>query len=461
MHMLFRALGALLFALIATPGLAAPLSDAERADMYAIAREVLAATDIPSASIAIVRDGELAYAQAYGFARLEGRVPATPQTRYAIGSISKQFTAASVLLLAEDGRLTLDDPLSRYDATLTRANDITLRRILNHSCGYRDYWPQDFVFPVMAQATTRAYILDHWARIPLDYEPGAEFRYSNTGYTIAAMIVERVSRRSLHDFETRRIFRPLRMTGVAEIDSGPLSDSAGYARFGLGPIVVATKEGRNWLTGAGELAMRPTDLAIWNISLMRGGLLRPESIQAMTTALPLTDNRSSNYGLGQFVRMSNGKRVWTHGGAVSGYLSDNSIYPDENLAITVLTNGDFAGAVNDIATRIAFRLREQPARIALIRDTLADFQAGRIDRSRFTDNGNALYAEDVVRTLASSLASLGPARLIEQSGTTRLRGGLTTEIYHVRFATRAADIVVRADPVTGKFEQFPVLFGAP
>ncbi len=442
------------------PAQAAPLDPALAREIDAVANETLRTSGVPSASIAIVRDGEIAYAQAYGMARRGVR--ATTETRYAIGSISKQFTAAAILLLAEDGRLTLDDRIDPYVPTLTRGRDISIRQILSHTSGYRDYWPQDFVPDLMTRPTNAQATLTRWARIPLDYEPGAEYRYSNTGFTIAGLIVEKVAGAPLHQVQQQRIFNRLAMTGVTEIDSGPLTgpvDSQGHARWAGGPVRPAVKEGRGWLYAIGELAMRPTDLALWNISLMKGTLLKPASLSAMTTSVTLTNGNPANYGAGLDVRTINGKRVWSHGGAVSGYLANNAIYVDENLAITVLTNGEFGGVQDALAARLGFLLREQPPKVIAARDMLAQFQRGEIDRARFTANGNAYYDAAALRELSRALRPLGPARLIRLEAD-RLRGGLTLEVYAVTFAERRATIVARADPATGKYEQFVVDFGA-
>jgi len=166
-------------------------SDLERIDREAQA--VLKATGAPSASIAIVRDGKIACEQAYGEARIDPKIKAAPAMRYAIGSVSKQFTAAAVLLLEEDGKLSLDDKVSNWFPDLTRANEITLRQLLSMTAGYQDYWPQDYVFGDMARPTTRESIMRRWAGIPLDFDPGTKWQYSNTNYVIAAAIVERAA----------------------------------------------------------------------------------------------------------------------------------------------------------------------------------------------------------------------------------------------------------------------------
>jgi hypothetical protein len=219
------------------------------------------------------------------------------------------------------------------------------------------------------------------------------------------------------------------------------------------------KEGRGWLYAIGDLAMRPTDLALWNISLMKGTLLKPASLATMTTSVTLTNGQPANYGAGIDVRTINGKRVWSHGGAVSGYLANNAIYADENLAITVLTNGEFGGVQDALTARLGFLLRAQPPKVIAARDMLAQFQRGEIDRARFTANANAYYTDAAIRELSRLLRPLGPARLIQLQAD-RLRGGLTVEVYAVTFADRRATIVARADPATGRYEQFVVDFGA-
>jgi CubicO group peptidase (beta-lactamase class C family) len=145
---------------IAPPGLSAETQK----KIDAAAAEVLEKTGAPSASIAIVRDGRTVYLQAYGNARLEPKLPAEPAMRYAIGSVSKQFTAAAILLLQQDGKLSLDDKVAKYFPDLTRASDITVRQLLSHTSGYQDYWPQDYMFPLMVEPVTPEGLMDRWAK---------------------------------------------------------------------------------------------------------------------------------------------------------------------------------------------------------------------------------------------------------------------------------------------------------
>src|SRR6476619_4902750 len=143
-------------------------------DYDKLVTDVLAKSGAPSASVAIVRDGKIVFEHAYGNARLDPPTPATPQMRYSIGSISKQFTAAAILMLAEEGKLSLDDKVVRWLPELTRAKDVTIRELLSMTSGYQDFWPQDYVMPMMMKPVTPPEILKGWAQIPLDFEPGTK-----------------------------------------------------------------------------------------------------------------------------------------------------------------------------------------------------------------------------------------------------------------------------------------------
>src|SRR5204863_5661540 len=227
-----------------------------------VATDELAKTGLPSASVAVVKDGQIAYLHAYGSARLDTATPAKPEMRFSIGSISKQFTAAGILLLQEQGKLSLDDKVGKFLPDLTRANEVTIRQLLSHTSGYQDYWPQDYVMPMMLQPVTAQKIMDMWARKPLDFEPGTKWQYSNTNYVIAGLIIEKSSGMPLLQFLREKVFLPLQMKSVTDTDQEklPVSDPTGYLRYALGPLRPAPKEGKGWLFAAGELAMTPQDL---------------------------------------------------------------------------------------------------------------------------------------------------------------------------------------------------------
>ena len=431
-----------------------------RAAIDSAVRDALIATGAPSASIAVVRDGRIAYVQAYGSARLSPASPASPGMRYSIGSVSKQFTATAVLMLAEEGKLSLDDPVSRFVPGLTRGDEVTIRELLSHTSGYQDYWPQDYVPPFMLQPTTAQAILDRWAKKPLDFEPGAQYQYSNTGYVLAGVIVEKASGTPLLPFLSARIFRPLAMASVANIDQERLGDTdpVGYLRYALGPPRPAPKEGKGWLFAAGELAMTAEDLARWNVAMLQQKLLKPSSYVQMQTEVLLKNGLGISYGLGLDVKKRDGHRLLEHGGEVSGFTSDNMVFPDDAAAVTVLVNQDSIDTSGVLAGKIAdllFARGGAAAAEARARQIFEALQKGQLDRSQFTSNANSYFTEQAIGDFAASLGPLGAPKEVTQSRSSE-RGGMTFRLFDVKFAGRKLAIWERDMP-DGKIEQYQVM----
>jgi D-alanyl-D-alanine carboxypeptidase len=426
-----------------------------------LSAETLAKTGVPSASVAVVKDGRVVYLKAYGDARVEPRVPATPEMRYSIGSISKQFTAAAILLLQEQGKLSLDDKVSKFFPELTRANEITIRQLLSHTSGYQDYWPQDYVMPFMLQPATSRKILDMWARKPLDFEPGTKWQYSNTGYVVAGAIAEKVSGTPLLQFLREKVFTPLGMKSITDINEERLteSDPVGYQRFALGPPRVAPKEGKGWLFAAAELAMTAEDLAKWDISVIERKLLKPSSYRELETENVLANGLGTRYGLGVSVRSEGGRRSISHGGEVSGFTAENVVFPDERVAVVALTNQDAAGAGSEIAHGVASLLFASNDPVTLqkteqARKIFEGLQRGTIDRSLFTEDANFYFSEQAVKDFASSLGPLGAPQEFTQVNQ-GLRGGMTLRAYSVKLKDRALSVWTYETP-DGKLEQYQV-----
>jgi D-alanyl-D-alanine carboxypeptidase len=439
----------------------AQLSQETKDAIDRLAADTLSKTGVPSASIAVVKDGQIVYAKAYGDARLEPKTSATSEMRYSIGSISKQFTAAAILLLQEQGKLSLDDKVSKFIPDLTRGNEVTIRQLLSHTSGYQDYWPQDYVMPMMLKPVTAQKILDMWARKPLDFDPGTKWQYSNTNYVIAGLIVEKVSGLPMLQFLREKIFTPLGMKSVANIDEKALgeTDAVGYLRYGLGPLRPAPKEGPGWLFAAGELAMPAEDLARWDMSIMDRKILKPNSYRQMETEVQLTTGIGTRYGLGLSVGMEAGHRAVSHGGEVSGFTAENVVFPDDRVAVVALSNQDAAGAAAGIAHGIVpmlFTVEDPttPAKTEQAKKIFAGLQKGTIDRSLFTDNANAYFSEPALKDFASSLSVLGPVVEFTQTGR-GLRGGMVYRNYRVRFANRAIRAWTYEMP-DGKLEQYQI-----
>jgi D-alanyl-D-alanine carboxypeptidase len=430
-----------------------------RTEIDKVATDTLASTGVPSASIAVVQNGAITYVHAYGDARIEPRMAATPAMRYSIGSISKQFTASAVLLLAEQGKLSLDDPVSRFVPNLTRGNEVTIRELLSHTSGYQDYWPQDYVPPFMLQPITADKILDLWARKPLDFDPGTQWQYSNTNFVIAGLVVEKVSGEPLLKFLSEHIFAPLGMKSVMNIDQERLTDTdaTGYLRYALGPPRLAPKEGKGWLFAAGELAMPAEDLAKWDVSMINQTVLKPASYRQMETEVVLKNGLGTQYGLGVTVRREMGLRTIEHGGEVSGFTAENLVFPDERVAVVVLTNQDSIDASGTIAREIAallFRAADASRQEGQAREVFTALQEGKINRALFTDNCNFYFSDQAVKDFASSLGPLGPPKDFTQLRKQE-RGGMTFRLFQAQFPQKTLQVWERVMP-DGKIEQYQV-----
>ena len=438
------------------------LPEETKARIDAVANQVLAATQVPSASIAVVKDGRIAYLQAYGQARLSPPMEATPQMHYSVGSISKQFTAAAVLLLEQEGKLTLDDPVAKYLPELTRAREVTLRMLLSHTSGYQDYWPEDYVMTSMMVPTTAQHILAVWGKKPLDFHPGTQWQYSNTNYVIAGRVVEQRSGMPLIDFLEKRVFLPLGMDKVYNVDASqlPATDPTGYERYGLGPPRPSPQEGAGWMFAAGELAMPAHDLALWDISLIDRSLLGAAAYTRMFTPVLLKGGANSGYGLGVFVGKRDGHAYLEHSGEVSGFVSENIVFPDDRAAIIVLTNEMATQAASQIATRIEPMIlgtpqatpTRQEAQALAIFNSLAN---GHIDRKLFTPYCNSYFSPQALEDFATSLKPLGPPLSFKQTSEEG-RGGMLFRVFSVTFPDRELKVTTYEMP-DGKLEQYLVI----
>jgi D-alanyl-D-alanine carboxypeptidase len=462
MHMLKRTLTlSLLLTLTTLPALAQSIPASLESRVDSIANQVLQSSGVPSASVAVVQHGRVVLAKAYGDAKLEPRTAATPDMRYGIGSISKQFTASAMLLLQQEGKLKLDDPVGKYIPGLSRGNEVTIREILSHTSGYQDFWPQDYLMEPMSHDVTPQEIMNRWAKQPLDFEPGTRWQYSNTGYVLAAMIVEKVSGMPFFQFVQTRILNQLGMTSAKNFDANShAADAAGYIRYGLGPLRPAPEAGKGWMYGAGMLAMTASDLAKWDISLIKESLLKPASYREMFKETTLKNGAASSYGLGQFSQMSGGHFLVEHNGEVSGFTAENYVFPEDSIAVIVLTNQDAAPASGAIANQIArFLFTTEDAlaanRTAQAKAIFEGLQKGTVDRSLFTSNANGYFSEAALKDFSASLAPLGAPTGFVQTSTSK-RGGMTLRSYRVTFSNGRTLRAWTFETADGKLEQYQV-----
>lgn len=455
----------MLIALLAcsASALSQPISPYEQERIDKLVTETLEKTKTPSASIAIVRDGKIVLAKAYG--KASEIIPvSTPDLPYQIASNSKQFTAMALLLLEDEGKLDLDDKVAKYLPGISGGDQIALRQLLNHTSGLQDYWPQDFSFPAMAKPTSPQQIIDIWAKKPLDYAPGTQWQYSNTGYVVAGQIVEKVSGEPLFSFLQKRIFRPLGMTSVIDMDKaiGP-GFPQGYGRAALGPVRVETPAAPGWLYAAGELSMTPTDLAKWDIARMKRAFLPAEDWEEQEQTVKLPDGQDIFYGLGVNNRISRGRRVISHGGESAGFLSTNNVYPELKAAIVVMTNTWSSGAFGQISRGLAEIVLPPAApdpaiaQADRVRTVYGQLVGGTLDRKLLTDNANHYFSPTVTADFQSSLSPLGKPTAIEPEGDSSLRGGFVIQGYTVKYPDRTLNLSVFMEPgVNGRIEQFLV-----
>jgi D-alanyl-D-alanine carboxypeptidase len=268
-----------------------------------VVAHIMQQTGVPGVQLGVVRGDKVVYEVARGEARTtengKAAIPATLQMSSPIGSISKQFTVACILLLQERGKLNLDDPVSTWFPELTRSNEITIRMLLTHTSGYRDFAPQDYTIPEWLQPAHPIDIVHHWAELPLDFDPMTKMQYSNTNYVLVGLIVEKVTGETFPQFLRESVLQPLKLPDVLDLDTDRAEvEPTGYRRNALGPPRPALAEAPGWYTAAGTLVMPVSTLMQWDLSLLNKALLKPESYAVMEKEQRLKDGGPTNSGLG-------------------------------------------------------------------------------------------------------------------------------------------------------------------
>ncbi len=423
--------------------------------------DALKSSGAPSVSVAVVENGRLAYAQAFGYADVAKSRLADTSTRYAVGSISKQFTAAALLLLEEQGKLSLDDKVAKYFPALTRAGDITIRQLLSHTSGYEDYAPQDYMIPEWSRPTTPLAVLDRWAKKPLNFDPGTRWQYSNTNYVLAAEIFEKASGRPLLDFLAERIFRPLEMRSAGDCQAVSPADAVAYTRYAAGPPRVAEREANGWYFGAGELCMTPSDLARWDVAFLQKKILSERSYAEFTREVKLANGDFTHYALGLQVGDLRGIPMLFHGGEVSGFLASNSVFTNRAGAVVVLSNQDGVDLIGPLSRQVAelvFLPDRPPApeqEIRQVRSILEGLRQGTIDRGLFTANDNHYFGETALADYRASIAAFGELKSVSRVNES-LRGGMIHRTYRAEYEKKTVSLNIYVMP-DGKYEQFLVV----
>ena len=327
--------GLILFSLcLAAPAFA---QTADPVDTYVHAE--MQRQHIPGLSLLVSRDGIPVRAQGYGLANVELQVPVKPETIFQSGSVGKQFTAAAVMMLVEEGKIKLDDPVTNYLKDAPAAwNQVTIRELLSHTAGFGDY-PKNFDF---RKDYTEADLLKIVEAIPLAYPPGTKWSYANLGYLTLGIVIHRATGKFYGDFLQERIFQPLGMSTtriISEADIVP-NRSAGYR------LVKGELKNQEWVsptlntTADGALYFSILDLAKWDAALYTEKLLKRASLDEMWTVTKLKNGQpnSDHYGFGWEVETKDGHRVIGHGGSWQGFRTHISRYVDDKLTVVVLAN---------------------------------------------------------------------------------------------------------------------------
>ncbi|HEY7234409.1 MAG TPA: serine hydrolase domain-containing protein [Gemmatimonadaceae bacterium] len=429
-------------------------------DVDSIIRRNIAEKHIIGVSVGIMQNGQVVFARGYGVANIPSKAPVTPGTMFAIGSVTKQFTCSSVLMLQEHNQLSINDPVAKYFPNLTRAKDITLKDLGGHLSGYRDYYPLDYVDREMAKAEPADTIIARYAMRPLDFDPRSRWSYSNTGFLILGRVVEKVSGQPIGAFFQTHIFTPLKLERTKYEPSPNGTDMAtGYTSFGLSDPIEAVPEAKGWAGAAGAIWSTPSDLLTWDLSLLNHTLISPASYAVLTTPQRLTDGRSSGYGCGEGINERGNAVTFSHGGAVSGFVAQNTIIPSTKSALVVLSNSDFSpvGALNQELLAKLLPSVDVPvvrglSALDAAKKFLTELEQGRVDRSTVSPDFDAYLTADKIATARRSLNALGPISNIRIANLGE-RGGL--EVATVQFnvgATTARGLMYRTPE--GKLEEF-------
>ncbi|RZA32293.1 MAG: serine hydrolase [Lysobacteraceae bacterium] len=310
--------------------------------------------EAPGGVVLVVKDGQTVLRRAYGMADTTKNVKMAPDMVLRIGSMTKQFTATAILLLADEGKLSVEDEITRYLPDYpTQGKKITIEHLLTHTSGIVSYTGKPGFAQRAPQDITVAAQIDSFKNDPLQFEPGSTWRYNNSGYYLLGAIIEKVSGQPYHQFVEQRIFVPLGMdhTAYEGYERGKWPSAAGHspAEKGFG---AARPLGKNQSYAAGELVSTVDDLAKWDAAIGKK-LLKPATWQRAFTSYRLSDGKDSNYGYGWELTLIQGEPTVGHSGSTRGYRSYGLRVPGKGIYVAVLTNGDAGTVVPDVVARRA------------------------------------------------------------------------------------------------------------
>jgi len=384
-------------------GFGLPVSGkADQIDDYILAQ--MQHLHIPGVSLAIVRDGRTIKTQGYGFANIELKAPATKDTVYEIGSNTKQFTAAAIMMLVEEGKVRLEDPITKYFPQAPQAwRGITIRHLLTHTSGIQNHvavphWLDVFRTNLAFEtAPTRDELLKMFFKLPLEFQPGETWAYDNTGYYLLGIVIEKASGRTYWQFLDERIFKPLGMTATRSTDPRPIvpNRASGYEwkndHFENRPVLLPAIG-----FSAGSLLSNVEDAVKWDAALYGEKLLKKSSLEQMWIATMAKNGADApfNYGFGWFVDSYRGHRLVQHSGGTPGFSSVIYRFVDDKLTIIILTNHsdrivdqlaiDLAGICLPALKRPDSNPDPDPKTTAMLKDVVSSLLNEKYNAASFT-----------------------------------------------------------------------------
>lgn len=423
------------------------------------AQKAIQVNKTPAAQIAVVRDGKLTDDDAFGMANLVRHVPATTQTQFEIGSVTKQFTAAAILQLKEQGKLKLSDPLGKYVPEYPQGKAITIEQLLWQISGVPDYTNVNhFVHIAGTTPGSLDAAIKLIAKKPLDFKPGTKWAYSNTNYLLLGGVVARASGMPWQQYIRTHIFGPVGMTHSAFIQDEPhlKNIATGYERKKGGRIAVAPPLHGPWAGSAGGIVSTAEDMAKWDEAFFGGKVVSAQDVTLATSAHHLPSGKSTGYGFGWFTDTYEGQQRIAHSGGTFGFTSENQYYPKLHQFVIVLDN--VAGLDPSAIATAAFEAMnpqvaaesakpaagEDPAITALAKHWLHFAQTGHIDRSQITAAFAKDLTPDAISETKDALGPMGDPTAFVFRGKTS-DGGVTQYEYRVTFKSGVLKMIMGID----------------
>jgi CubicO group peptidase (beta-lactamase class C family) len=344
--------------------LQAPFSFAQTALVTAAVDKALAAridaviapyykANEPGATVIVVKDGNVVFRKAYGMADVAKQLPMTPEMSLRLGSITKQFTSTAIMMLADEGKLSVSDDITKFLPDYpSRSKRITIEHLLTHTSGIASYTGKREFGENMAKDKSVEQMIDFFKNDPLDFEPGSKWRYNNSGYFLLGAIIEKVSGMSYAKFVEQRIFVPLGMTSSAYegYERSPVPRALGHSGT-AGNYAPAAPLSMSQPYAAGSLVSSVDDLARWDAAVSSGKLLKASSWQKAFTPYPLAGEAPTNYGYGWMLSKVQGAPVIWHGGSINGFKTSAMRLPGEKLYVAVLSNADSGLVQPEVVSR--------------------------------------------------------------------------------------------------------------